>query len=589
MALTMAMVAAARVDAQAWPVTSSPNPGALGEATVIAAFGDAVALNGRLPLNARVIAYARSGDRGLWAAGADGGVFTFGSAPFFGSAVGAASAPIVSLAATPNGDGYWLVSDSGAVFAFGAARSHGALDKVALRAPVASMASTPSGRGYWMVASDGGVFSFGDASFHGSAAALALQAPIVAMSATPTGRGYWLVAADGGVFAYGDAPFRGSMGGRPLNANVASVASTPSGSGYWMVASDGGVFSFGDAGFFGSAATSAVSASVSIIATPTGKGYWIAGDHGCDPSAMSFGDRSSGPPLPPSDVGTLVDLGLSAPGCVQRLVFTFADVPNAPASLPHWDIGYSEGPFFNTAGFPLRVSGGAALRVRLEPAFSYDFERGTPTYSGPLAFVGPEGGVIGEVRRVDDFEGVMVWALGIDAHRPFRAFALTNPRRLVIDVWTEARVAQPTPSTAIDIFYTDGTRLVARPYQLPLADRSLSTALEVLVQPVAFDPLPPGRTVTTAIPANVEVSPVQSVRVVGGVAEIDVSERFAEGGGTFSTRARLAQLVYTATQFSGVRAVRLLMNGVRVTTFGSEGFVISGPLTRADFADLAPA
>ena len=35
-------------------------------------------------------------------------------------------------------------------------------------APVVGVAATPDGRGYWEVASDGGVFTFGDAGFYGS-------------------------------------------------------------------------------------------------------------------------------------------------------------------------------------------------------------------------------------------------------------------------------------------------------------------------------------------------------------------------------------------------------------------------------------
>ena len=40
-----------------------------------------------------------------------------------------------------------------------------------LDAPIVGMAATPDGGGYWLVASDGGVFSFGNAAFHGSTGA----------------------------------------------------------------------------------------------------------------------------------------------------------------------------------------------------------------------------------------------------------------------------------------------------------------------------------------------------------------------------------------------------------------------------------
>jgi N-acetylmuramoyl-L-alanine amidase len=102
-------------------------------------------------------------------------------------------------------------------------------------APVVGMAATPDGKGYWLVASDGGIFTFGDAAFFGSTGSLALNAPVVGLAASPDGKGYWLVASDGGIFTFGDAAFSGSEGGGPLNAPVVGMAATPDGKGYWLV------------------------------------------------------------------------------------------------------------------------------------------------------------------------------------------------------------------------------------------------------------------------------------------------------------------------------------------------------------------
>jgi L,D-peptidoglycan transpeptidase YkuD (ErfK/YbiS/YcfS/YnhG family) len=96
------------------------------------------------------------------------------------------------------------------VFSFGDASFHGSTGALHLNAPIVGMAATPDGHGYWLVGSDGGVFTFGDASFYGSTGALHLNAPIVGMAPTPDGRGYWLVGSDGGVFTFGDASFYGS-------------------------------------------------------------------------------------------------------------------------------------------------------------------------------------------------------------------------------------------------------------------------------------------------------------------------------------------------------------------------------------------
>jgi len=51
-----------------------------------------------------------------------------------------------------------------------------------LNAPVVGIAATPDGRGYWLVASDGGVFSFGDAPFEGSMGGTRMNAPVVGIA-----------------------------------------------------------------------------------------------------------------------------------------------------------------------------------------------------------------------------------------------------------------------------------------------------------------------------------------------------------------------------------------------------------------------
>ncbi len=58
---------------------------------------------------------------GYWLAASDGGVFSFGSAPFQGSTGSLhLNAPVSDLSLDPATDGYWLSSQDGGVFAFGA-------------------------------------------------------------------------------------------------------------------------------------------------------------------------------------------------------------------------------------------------------------------------------------------------------------------------------------------------------------------------------------------------------------------------------------------------------------------------------------
>ena len=157
--------------------------------------------------------------------------------------------------------GYWLAGSDGGVFSLGGAPYYGSMGGKALNAPIVGIASTLSGGGYWLVAADGGVFAFGDAAFEGSMGGRHLNAPITSITSGGNGVGYYLVGADGGVFAFGGGKFYGSMAGRALNGAVVGITptgdlSTPTeavlGSGYVLAGSDGGIFAFGNAPFDGS-------------------------------------------------------------------------------------------------------------------------------------------------------------------------------------------------------------------------------------------------------------------------------------------------------------------------------------------------
>jgi hypothetical protein len=238
--------------------------------------------------SARPLTIGDQATQGYWEAAADGGIFSFGTAHFFGS-MGKTplNAPIVGIASTQDGNGYWLVANDGGVFAFGDAHFYGSMGGRPLDQPIVGIASTPDGQGYWLVAKDGGVFAFGDAHFYGSMGGRPLNKPIVSITADPTTGGYWEVANDGGVFAF-HAPFLGSTGNLHLSQPIVGMASDNGGGGYWEVASDGGVFAQGDAPFLGSMGAQSLNKPIGGMAgTPDGAGYrMVASDGG----VFVFGD-----------------------------------------------------------------------------------------------------------------------------------------------------------------------------------------------------------------------------------------------------------------------------------------------------------
>jgi hypothetical protein len=214
----------------------------------------------------------------------------------------AISAPIVGVAATPDGLGYWEAGRDGNVYALGDAMNDGTLSGTQLNKPIVSIAATPDGNGYWLLGADGGVFSFGDAQFYGSTGGLVLNQPVVGIASTPDGQGYWLVASDGGVFTFGDAHFYGSTGNLTLQKPVVGLAVDRATGGYWLVASDGGIFSF-NAPFYGSTGNVALAAPmVGMEAATDGSGYRLAARDGSvfdfnQPFAGSLGGHALPAPI----------------------------------------------------------------------------------------------------------------------------------------------------------------------------------------------------------------------------------------------------------------------------------------------------
>ncbi len=229
---------------------------------------------------------------GYWLLSAQGGVYSYGGAPFFGSAAGQsyfAGQRAVGMAADPAGTGYWIVSAAGGVYSYGSAPSYGAAAGQSYFAGqrAVGMAADPAGTGYWIVSAAGGVYSYGSAPSYGAAAGQSYFAgqTAVGMAADPAGTGYWIVSAAGGVYSYGSAPSYGAAAGQSYFAGQTAVgmAADPAGTGYWIVSAAGGVYSYGSAPSYGAAAGQSYFAGKTAAAladSADGGGYLIMSSDG---------------------------------------------------------------------------------------------------------------------------------------------------------------------------------------------------------------------------------------------------------------------------------------------------------------------
>ncbi|MDA8203527.1 MAG: GerMN domain-containing protein [Chloroflexi bacterium] len=150
--------------------------------------------------------------------------------------------------------------------------------------------------------------------------------------------------------------------------------------------------------------------------------------------------------------------------------------------------------------------------------------------------------------------------------------------------------SSPPPSaaatTSLAVYFLLGEHLVPVQRTAPKTVAVARAAVQqLLAGPTAVESNGASRLVSS-IPSG---SQLLDIAVSGGIATVDLSGRFESGGGSASMFSRLAQVVYTVTQFPTVTGVRFRLDGQPVTTFSSEGIVLSGPSTRADYRDwLAP-
>jgi germination protein M len=90
----------------------------------------------------------------------------------------------------------------------------------------------------------------------------------------------------------------------------------------------------------------------------------------------------------------------------------------------------------------------------------------------------------------------------------------------------------------------------------------------------------------SAVPSGTKLL---GIGIRNGVATVDLTSEFQNGAGSRSMQMRLAQVVYTLTQFPTVAKVRFRLDGAPVPVFSSEGIVLDNPVGRNDYADLLPA
>ena len=124
----------------------------------------------------------------------------------------------------------------------------------------------------------------------------------------------------------------------------------------------------------------------------------------------------------------LVAVRAARQATVDRVVFEFTE------RVPGYAVSYSSEPLADTSGKRVALAGAAVLVVRMQAASGFNLDTGKPTYTGPKQVEAAGTQAVQQVAQIDDFEGVLRWAIGLRGQVGFQVSTLTSPPRLVIDV-----------------------------------------------------------------------------------------------------------------------------------------------------------
>lgn len=151
--------------------------------------------------------------------------------------------------------------------------------------------------------------------------------------------------------------------------------------------------------------------------------------------------------------------------------------------------------------------------------------------------------------------------------------------------------ASPSPSpstsaaeTTLRVYFLRGEELGVAERRVPQTTMPATAAVKALLAGPTAEDRAAG--LGSAVP---EGTRLLGLSIDGTTARVDLSRRFASGGGTLSMTARVAQVVYTLTQFRTVRSVEFLLDGSPVDALGGEGVVLTGGQRRADWSSFEPA
>jgi len=141
-----------------------------------------------------------------------------------------------------------------------------------------------------------------------------------------------------------------------------------------------------------------------------------------------------------------------------------------------------------------------------------------------------------------------------------------------------------TETITLRVYFSRDEKMAAASRTVPMTLQTGAAAIQALLQGPTSAEQDAG--MFTAIPTG---TTFRTLDIKNGVATVDLSQEYASGGGSLSMFTRLAQVVFTLTQFPTVDSVRFKLDGSLIDVLGGEGIIVDEPLSREDLEDMSPA
>jgi hypothetical protein len=157
-----------------------------------------------------------------------------------------------------------------------------------------------------------------------------------------------------------------------------------------------------------------------------------------------------------------------------------------------------------------------------------------------------------------------------------------SPRPAATATAAEAATQGPARQIGLQVWFTRQGKLFASERSVPATTSVGRTALErLLTGPSAAERAAGLR---SQIPAG---TTLLGLRISSGTATVDLSSSFESAATPSAMPQRIAQVVYTLTQFPAVTGLRFEIDGRGVTVIG--GVPVQSPQTRAMYSGYLPA